>query len=94
MTEYPRFPSSLTTKVLRMRENSRQLEVRAKRRPQRRRRLPDARGGGGGAAATRGHDALAPRLLYDDVLGCVRLIAKAACFLYDLRAVTSHTNND
>lgn len=75
MTEYPRFPSSLTTKVLRMRENSRQLEeVRAKRR--RRLRLPGAQGGARrGAAAAR---ALAPRLLHDDVPGCARLIAKAA----------------
>lgn len=29
MTEHPRFPSSLTTKVLRMRENSRQLQAQA-----------------------------------------------------------------
>lgn len=40
------------------------------------------------------HDARAPRLLHDDVPDCARLIAKAACFLYDLQAVTWHTDND
>lgn len=55
MTEHPRFPSSLTTKVMRMRENSRQLEERSERR----------RRWCAGLRVMRGRRA-APRLLRDD----------------------------